>query len=412
MLSKLNTAFYFISFFITILFFPIIFTFIKLINIFYQIRFTEILSNRYGHLALNPEHYLVEKKIGKKDIKYLDLFCCSRYGICNYELWKMWKKKIIIFPRFLIGPIITILSKIYKSNNPHTINNFTQQHRDLKFQWDLYNCSIDLTNKQKEICKKILLNNNIKIEEIDFVCLFNRDDAYINSIKDKKNHTHLNNFKHHNYKIKKFSLMANELTKRNIYVFRMGSKVEEQFDEKNSKIIDYANSKFRSELMDIFLASKCIYGISCGTGSSGVASLFRKPILSLNGNIYHIDTYNKVGVMLSKHYFCKIKKRNLTLEELMKFEHGHLDNGEQLENEKIEVRDCTAEEIKDACLELLERIQGNWKDTEQDINLQKIFKEKYDNFKVDTNNGLRWHGDIIRCHYSSKFLVSNQDWLN
>ena len=61
-ISKFNTLLYYISLSITILLFPIIFFFIKLIDVFYKIRFTEILSNRYGHLALNPEYYLVEKK--------------------------------------------------------------------------------------------------------------------------------------------------------------------------------------------------------------------------------------------------------------------------------------------------------------------------------------------------------------
>jgi len=403
---KFNTLFYYVSLSITILLFPIIFVFIKLIGVFYKIRFTEILSNRYGHLALNPEYYLVEKKENNKKKKYLDLFCRSRYGICNKELWNLWKKKIIILPRFLIGPIIVIFNKIYKSQNPHTITNFSFTSRNLKFSWDKYEPSIDLAKEQKEKCKNILLDNNIQVDKIKFVCLFNRDDAYLKS--PKKDWYYLS---HHNYKIEKFNLIANELTKKNIYVFRMGAKVEGKFGEKNEKIIDYANSNFRSELMDIFLASKCLFGIECGTGSSGVALLYRKPIVSLNANIFHLNTDVKKGVMLSKHYFCKIRKRNLRLSELMKFEIGDLDSRNQLDNAQIDAVDCSEEEIKDACLELLERLEGNWKDTPLDIELQKKFKEKYNNFKVNKKTGLRWHGDVIRSNYSSKFLRDNINWL-
>jgi putative glycosyltransferase (TIGR04372 family) len=405
-ISKFETFLYYLFLLITILLFPLIFFFIKLIDVFYKIRFTEILSNRYGHLALNPEYYLVEKKEYDKKKKYLDLFCRSRHGICNKELWNLWKKKIIILPRFLIGPIIVIFNKIYKSQNPHTIANFNQTARNLNFSWDKYKPSIDLTKEQKEKCKKILLDNNIQIDKISFVCLFNRDDAYLKS--PKKNWYYLS---HHNYKIEKFNLMADELTKRNIYVFRMGAKVEGKFGKKNEKIIDYANSSFRSELMDIFLASNCFFGIECGTGSIGVAYLFRKPIVSLNANIFHLYTGVKNGVMLSKHYFCKIRKRNLTLGELMKFEIGDLDHRQQLDDANIDVIDCTNDEIRDACIELLERLQGTWKDTPVDIELQKKFKEKYDNFKVYKKTGLRWHGDLIRSKYSSKFLRDNVEWL-
>ena len=405
-ITKFNTLLYYISFSITILLFPIIFFFIKLIDFFYKIRFTEILSNRYGHLALNLDYYLVEKKEYDKKKKYLDLFCRSRYGICNKELWNLWKKKIIILPRFLIGPIIVIFNKIYKFQNPYTITNFSFTARNLKFSWDKYEPSIDLAKDQKEKCKNILLDNNIQIDKINFVCLFNRDDAYLKS--PKKDWYYLS---HHNYKIEKFNLIANELTKRNIYVFRMGAKVEGKFREKNEKIIDYANSNFRSELMDIFLASKCLFGIECGTGSTGVALLYRKPIVSLNANIFHLYTNVKKGVMLNKHYFCKIKKRNLTLGELMKFEIGDLDTRNQLDNAQIDAVDCSEEEIKDACLELLERLEGKWKDTPLDIELQKKFKEKYNNFKVYKKTGLRWHGDVIRSNYSSKFLRDNINWL-
>jgi len=206
--------------------------------------------------------------------------------------------------------------------------------------------------------------------------------------------------------------MVDELSKRDIYTFRMGAKVEGTIGENNSKVIDYANSKFRSEVMDIFLAINCMFGISCGTGSSAIAVVHRKPLLDLNGNIYQLETNPKSNVLLSKHYYSKEKKRNLTLKELMQFNLGSLNTREQLDEAKIEVTECTEEEIKDACLELLDRIQGNWVDKNEDIILQNIFKQKYDNFKICKKTGIRWHGDIIRSNYSSKFLRNNANWLD
>ena len=41
---------------------PIIFILIKFIKPILLIRITPILSNRYGHLAINPEIYLIEKR--------------------------------------------------------------------------------------------------------------------------------------------------------------------------------------------------------------------------------------------------------------------------------------------------------------------------------------------------------------
>ena len=222
--SKFNTLLYYISLLITILLFPIIFFFIKLIDVFYKVRFTEILSNRIGHLTVNIEQYLFNKYPDKND-KYIDLFYPSRYGVCNKELFNLWKKKICILPRFLIEPIDIILSKIYGEKNSFTIKNFQNCVTDDKFNRDIYNTPIELSITQINNCKKILLNYGIDIENIKFACFFIRDDAYLKSFRKSKNWYYLT---HHNYEIDTFLLTANELTKRGIYVFRMGAKVEKK----------------------------------------------------------------------------------------------------------------------------------------------------------------------------------------
>ena len=94
--SKLKTLCFYLSLIVITFFFPIIFFVIKFISIFLKIRITEILSNRYGHLALNPEYFLVNKRDSKIKEKFLDFFCESKYGVCNIELFKLWKKKIIM----------------------------------------------------------------------------------------------------------------------------------------------------------------------------------------------------------------------------------------------------------------------------------------------------------------------------
>ena len=74
--------------------------------------------------------------------------------------------------------------------------------------------------------------------------------------------------------------------------------------------------------------------------------------------------------------------------------------------------DCTDKEIKDACIELLYRIEGVWKDTNEDMELQSLFRKKFDVFKKHKKTNLRWHGNVIRSFYSSDFLRNNKSWLN
>ena len=74
--------------------------------------------------------------------------------------------------------------------------------------------------------------------------------------------------------------------------------------------------------------------------------------------------------------------------------------------------DCTEEEIMNASIELLEKIEKNWLIEEKDKSLQDKFKNNYDNSKTLKAIGLRYHNDIIRANYSSSYLSNNQEWLD
>lgn len=392
------------------LFSPFFFIIIKLLKPLKIIRITPLYSNRYGHLVINPELYLLEKRENfRENKKYFDLFYSVRLGICNQEMLNLWKKKIRIFPYYILEPIDNFL-KLKKKNNIHKVSYFNQKVRDLNGYLGKYPPSISLNQEQINVCEKKLADYDIDVKKEKFVCLFNRDDAYLNSTKKKKNWYYLS---HHNYRIKSFELAARRLSSRDIKVFRMGVEVEEKFDLNDRNIIDYANSKLRSELMDIYLASNCFFGISCGTGSSHVAILNRRPIVDLNANLHHLLTFLDNSILLSKGYFSNIKKRYLSLREILFYKEEQIRGRDQLDQNDIEMIDCSPEEIADAIDEMNFRLDGNWNDSEEILNLQKKFKDQnWKNiYQLKEEKPLFYHGEI-RGRYSSTFLLKNQSWLN
>lgn len=389
---------------------PLIYLLIKSFVLIKTIRITPIMTNRYGHFASNPEYYLLEKKNCEKKNKYLDIFFSSRLGICNSVLLNLWKKKILIIPYYWVESTYKLFIKLEKQNTLHTIPNFSLKTRFFNYNYNNYKPSIFLNDNQKKYCKEILKEQNIDIENIKFVCLFNRDHAYHNSFKHKKNWYYLS---HHNYKINSFELTARRLSSNNIVVFRMGTKVEEEFNLNDPNIIDYANSEIRSELMDIFLASNCFFGISCGTGSSHIAILNRKPIVDLNANLHHLFTFLNNAILLSKHYFSIDKNRYLNLEEILSYKEHEIRKREQLDKNRIEMIDCTPEEIADAVDEMLLRLNRKWEDNNQIIELQNRFKKHNWSNIIRESNGIKMnlHGEI-NARYSSNFLLRNKNWVN
>ena len=397
--------------FLTIcLFSPILYVSIKLIRPFKIVRIIQLMSNRYGHFVINPELYLLKKFEDKKNKNYFDIFYTSRLGVCNSEVLKLWRKKLIILPHYLLEPLDRLTKKIERNRNIHTINFFHSYIRDTHGYFKKYSPSILLDQEQKNQCIKTLSKHDIDFYKIKYACLFNRDDAYLNSGKKKKNWYYLS---HHNYKINSFELAARKLSSNNIMLFRMGAKVEEPFNLNDTNVVDYANSSFRSELMDIFLASNCSFGISCGTGSSHFAILNRKPIIDLNANLHHLFTFLNNSILLSKHYFLNDENRNLNLKEILSYKEHELRRREQLDENGIQMIDCTPEEIVDAVDEMLLRLTGKWRDNNEIIDLQKKFKNHnwQDLYRIQGKKKDYYHGEI-RGRYSSTFLLKNKDWLN
>ena len=110
------------------------------------------------------------------------------------------------------------------------------------------------------------------------MCLIVRDSGYLNRHINKEN---LNRWGYHNFRdgdVDKYVLAAEELTLRGYYVFRMGSNVKKPLKSSNPKIIDYANSKIRSDFMDIYLGAKCSFCISTSCGFDAIPVVFRRPI--------------------------------------------------------------------------------------------------------------------------------------
>ena len=151
-------------------------------------------------------------------------------------------------------------------------------------------------NEKEELKGKKILNEFGIPENAKFVCLIVRDSAYLDRYKNQT----LKDFSYHNYRdgdIDKYLLAAEELTKRGYYVFRMGVKVNKPLKSSNTKIIDYANSKMRSDFMDIYLGANCRFCISTSCGFDSIPYIFRKPIAYVEQTFYNIHTERKHDVI-------------------------------------------------------------------------------------------------------------------
>ena len=380
----------------------------------YLVRFHSFNSSRIGHFAANTELYLCERDFGinQPKVRHVDLFYAK--DVCNKQLLKMWKRELKVLPSWILLPIFQInkfLKNFIPSFNSHEVGNNANGDRDILNLLDKSEPHLKFTPEEeiygKECMKKFGLPNNAK-----FVCLLVMDSTYL----ENSQFNIFNDWSYHDYRdgnIDRYVLAAEELAQRGYFVFRMGKKVLKPLKSSNSKIIDYANSKMRSDFMDIYLGGKCTFCISAQGGFDAVPMIFRRPLVQIVVPISHFQTWCENFLVLTKHHILKNNNRKLRLSEIISSEIARALRTKDYDLRGVQIIENSPEEIRDLVLEMLDRLEGTWKSNENDENLQKKFWEIYNTSSLTklSDNGKPLHGKI-KARYGTKFLRENSDWLN
>ena len=278
---------------------PFLVLIIRLISSVYLLRFQHVRVNRIGHLSTNIELYLCEKdnKINIPKQKYTDIFFYDR-KICNMILFNKWKKKVLFLPGYIVKPVYILNSFIKYQSSKYQVKLNEDFHNNHDVHNLLEKSKVHLTFNKNEVIegenflKKCGLDNKSK-----FVCLIVRDNAYLNS-PGAQYHAH------RDCDIDNFIYVSEQLTKLGYFVFRMGVIVNKKFNTNNNKIIDYATNGMRTELLDLFLCSRCDFCISTSLGLDSVIDIFRKPLLITNFTPFSNLRYERKNVItIFKHHF-------------------------------------------------------------------------------------------------------------
>ena len=221
-------------------------------------------------------HYTVDALIKSMKlglIKKQMLFCKlpSQIHLCNKFMITKWSKYInfvdsnIDDQRFLIPHHIYI---------PIFNDKFFHSHSSgLKINtiWDKQKKpSLIKFNSQEIIsCNSILLKMDVKKKDW-FVTVHLRTSNFKGP--DTYRDVNINDYK------KAFQLIINAGGK----IILMGSRGDKSLINFNENFIDYANSQYKSDIMDIFLCSHCKFMFGTSSGLSAISFLFKKPIALTN----------------------------------------------------------------------------------------------------------------------------------
>ena len=359
----------FLGFSYCLFFLPFYFI-ILILKPFLLIRISPLPTEKIGPMAILTGIYLSEKKIFKK--KNLDIFYIKD-NICNLALFNIFKKKILLMPKIIVEPINKInnfFKFFFKFPTDHTI---LKKRSGSDYYNIVENAKIkyEFSNEEKKLAEQTLEKMGLKGKK--FVCLIVRDSKFT-----KKNFKHLktshNNFR--NSEIINFKLAAKALSKKGLFVVRIGRDAEKKFLTNDKKIIDYSFSRYISDLMDIYLISKSEFIISTHLGLDSVGFIFRKPICYVNScPLANVQNSGSKNIVLTKRHFYKNKE--LSLKGI--FNHG-VAFAAQLKDyskKRVKIKEQNPTQIKNTVLEMYFKIIKKNKPKKNQLKLQKKFKKLF-----------------------------------
>lgn len=348
--------------------------------------------DRIGHLAENTEQFCCKLDLGQIGREFRVFV--HRDAPCNRFLLRMWSRVLPIRQVFLplfdvcnkLGGL-GVVSKTLQTIGPNLQNEVEQCRRHLRF-------TPEEEAEAREQCRALGFDS-----DDPFVCVLGRDDAYLLQHNPHEDNSH---YKYRNVDINTY-IPALEHLAEQFTVIRMGNVALDRLRTDNPRIIDYPFSGQCSELLDVFLAARCRFFITCGSGLDSIASIcFRLPVLYVNFLPPRlIVNFGSRNMTILKHYWSVAEKRFLALSEILASGVGESYDYYRIKEFGVEIVDNSPEELLEAVREMEERVDGTWAESPQDAALQQAFWECYRPHYPDR---------VYVAHIGANFLRRNPHW--
>ena len=188
-----------------------------------------------------------------------------------------------------------------------------------------------------------------------------------------------------------------ELISRGQKVVRLGQFTSRALPESaHPKIIDYAVNN-RSEFGDIWLLANCKFVIAGGsTGIYWVSAVFGKPTVITDWYHLYKTSYCPQDLYIPQLAWSRSEKKLKSIEWIFAQGDGWGHQKSLIEGD-IEIVKNSSEEITEVVIEMDQRLNGTWIETDEDIDLQQRFRKLREVVpKNRVQEGVRIGADFLR----------------
>lgn len=321
--------------------------------------------------------FLSDQKQRNRDVLHIVLPTFYPYykaGIVNAGIFAVFHRQI----RFITEKTINFWKYVAVLHsdkiNIEYFDKYKYRGNPKRFDIEVGKALISFSNEIEMYAKKKMLDMGI---HSTYVCIHAREVA-----------TKLNNFVATyadtsvlDCDINSFKEACSYMTEAGYQVVRMGKDESKKCELRD--VIDYANN-FYDEIMDFYLVANCKFLI----GSSGliaIAAFWGRPVLQVNtvGFSHGMESlpWTEFDMYLPKKFYSRKKRRFLNLIEMMDISYKCDRYKNRYMEEGIELIDNTEEEILNATMEMNEKLNHTWIQTEDEINCMEKHKKILETWK-------------------------------
>jgi len=331
------------------------------------------LLNRIGHLAIEPGLHIKSARLGWGP-RYHAILLAPTGQTVNPCLLNYWEKYFRVITNRVLVSLLRPLER-----NPF-----------LSYSIDQAGLPDGQTAKAAPACFQIQARYEeefgdeplLKLSESDFirgwsrlrelgvpqgswfVCLHGRESGYL------PDHTYSS---FHDVEINTYLLAVEAIVQRGGWVIRMGDPSMKPLPQMD-QVIDYVHSDIRSDWMDVFCFSQCRFLLGSASGAFDVPFLFGVPVALANYAPMGVGPYSRNDLWIPKMYWSASKDRFLTFDEVLLSPLRQIRMTEEIDPAGFSFVDNSPEEIRDLAVEMLDKIDGKLRCTEEDRILQGRFK--------------------------------------
>jgi putative glycosyltransferase (TIGR04372 family) len=381
-------------------------------------------GNAIGHFTCEPDAFLKEQVLGRLPKYRTILFppfrpliskCPWKLASCNNYLAFLWKQRFWVLtnpiaafflypilgapflkkPFFFRSHLLLHYHKYYTHSVGNTIYDINTQYFAKFSNFGPEHAFLKLPDADKAKGQKILRKLGL-MQDDWFVCFFAREPGFYDSQDVKRQGIR-------NGDVNTYAAALLEISKRGGWCIRMGSSKMNPLSpllKQIPRVVDYPQTSYVSEFMDIFLASSCRFFLGAASGITLTSGIFGIPAVVVN--LVPLDTLpvypQDIGIF-KLHYSLK-ENRLLSFPEVYSNPILCSSNSNQdFIDFGVEVINNTEEEILEVVKEMLARLDQRFIEDDEYLALLKSFKSWIPSNKWSKNASSK-----IGSHFLKKYV--------